>query len=106
MTAQEYETVKVEREDGVAWMILNRPEKRNAMNPQMHYEAEQVINQLSLDPDVQVVVLTGEGEAFVREWTSRNTFERWTMTPRNRSESDGPCATGSISGFECVPSPP
>ena len=64
MTAQEYETVKVELEDGVAWMILNRPEKRNAMNPQMHYEAEQVINQLSLDPDVQVVVLTGAGEAF------------------------------------------
>jgi enoyl-CoA hydratase/carnithine racemase len=25
------ETVKVERENGIAWIILNRPEKRNAM---------------------------------------------------------------------------
>jgi trans-feruloyl-CoA hydratase/vanillin synthase len=64
MTAQRYQTVKVEREEGVAWMILNRPEKRNAMNPQMHYEMEDVLNKLSLDPEIQVLVLTGEGEAF------------------------------------------
>ncbi len=64
MTDREYQTVKIEREEGVAWIILNRPEKRNAMNPQMHYEMEEVLNELSLDPEIQVLVLTGAGEAF------------------------------------------
>ncbi len=27
------ENVAVEREDGITWLILNRPEKRNATNP-------------------------------------------------------------------------
>ena len=30
-----YETVKVEHENGIAWVILNRPDKRNAMSPQI-----------------------------------------------------------------------
>ena len=64
MTTKEYETVKVEKEDRVGWMILNRPEKRNAMNPQMHYDMEEVINHLSLDPEIDVIVLTGAGESF------------------------------------------
>jgi feruloyl-CoA hydratase/lyase len=37
-----YETVKIERDEGVnagiAWVILNRPEKRNAMSPQLHFD--------------------------------------------------------------------
>ena len=32
----EYQTVKIEREIGITWVILNRPEKRNCMNPKMH----------------------------------------------------------------------
>ncbi|MBI2821741.1 MAG: p-hydroxycinnamoyl CoA hydratase/lyase [Acidobacteria bacterium] len=59
-----YQTVKIEREQGVTWVILNRPKKRNAMNPQMHYEMDEVISNLSLDRETQVLVLTGAGEAF------------------------------------------
>lgn len=33
MATKTYPTVKVEKKDGIAWVILNRPEKRNAMNP-------------------------------------------------------------------------
>lgn len=33
-----YETVKVYRQDGVTWVTLNRPEKRNAMNPRLNAE--------------------------------------------------------------------
>ena len=29
-------TVKVEIEEGIAWVILNRPEKRNAMSPTLN----------------------------------------------------------------------
>ncbi len=31
MTKKVYKTVKVEKENGITWVILNRPEKRNAM---------------------------------------------------------------------------
>ena len=36
MTEQGYQTIAIEKQDGIAWLIMNRPEKRNAMNPQMH----------------------------------------------------------------------
>jgi trans-feruloyl-CoA hydratase/vanillin synthase len=64
VTTKKYETVKVEKENRIGWMILNRPEKRNAMNPKMHYEMEEVLNSLSVDADIDVIVLTGAGESF------------------------------------------
>ena len=33
MTDKKYETVLIEKEDGITWLIMNRPEKRNAMSP-------------------------------------------------------------------------
>ena len=39
-----YETVKVEHENGIAWVILNRPDKRNAMSPQLHYDMCEVLD--------------------------------------------------------------
>ena len=59
-----YETVKIEREGGIAWVILNRPEKRNAMNPTMHYEMLDVLDELQFDDDVRILVLTGEGQSW------------------------------------------
>jgi trans-feruloyl-CoA hydratase/vanillin synthase len=64
MLKKTYETVKVEYEDGIAWVILNRPEKRNAMSPQLHYDMGDILNELDHDPDAGVLVLTGAGEAW------------------------------------------
>jgi len=58
------ETVKVEREDGITFVILNRPEQRNAMSPQLHCEMEAVLDELAEDDATRVVVITGAGEAF------------------------------------------
>lgn len=57
-------TVLVEFEDGIAWVVLNRPEKRNAMNPQLNREMHEVLDALELDDRCQVLVLTGAGESF------------------------------------------
>ena len=38
-----FECVKVELTDGIAWVRMNRPEKRNAMNPQLHDEMEEAL---------------------------------------------------------------
>jgi trans-feruloyl-CoA hydratase/vanillin synthase len=59
-----WETVLVERDEGIAWVTLNRPEKRNAMNPTLNREMVDVLLELDADVDVSLLVLTGAGEAF------------------------------------------
>jgi trans-feruloyl-CoA hydratase/vanillin synthase len=59
-----WQTVKVEAEDGIAWVTLNRPEKRNAMSPTLNKEMIDVLDVIELDPELQVVVLTGAGDSF------------------------------------------
>ena len=59
-----YQAIKVEKQDGIGWVILNRPEKRNAMTPQMHFEMDEVLPMLEADPEVKCIVLTGAGESF------------------------------------------
>jgi trans-feruloyl-CoA hydratase/vanillin synthase len=55
-----YDFVKVRVADGIAWAALNRPEKRNAMSPALHYEMDDALARLEVDDNVRVVVVTGE----------------------------------------------
>lgn len=64
MDVTKFETVLVKKEDRIAWVILNRPEKRNAMSPQLDREMDEILTELETDDDTGVVVITGEGEAF------------------------------------------
>jgi trans-feruloyl-CoA hydratase/vanillin synthase len=57
-------TVKVEIESGVAFVILNRPAKRNAMSPQLHVEMVETLEKLRYDSAAKVLVITGAGESF------------------------------------------
>jgi feruloyl-CoA hydratase/lyase len=59
-----WETVRVELTDGIAWVELNRPDKRNAMNPRMNAEMVETLEALDADDECRVLVLTGAGEAF------------------------------------------
>ena len=59
-----YETLLVEREGPVMTVRLNRPQKRNAINGQMHLDLQAVCRELAEDFDTRVVVLGGEGAAF------------------------------------------
>lgn len=61
-----WQTVKVDIEDGIAWVTLNRPEKRNAMSPTLNREMVEVLETLEQDSSAGVLVLTGAGEA----WTA------------------------------------
>ena len=59
-----WKTVKVEIEEGIAWVCFNRPEKRNAMSPTLNLEMREVLEALELDEAARVLVLTGQGTAF------------------------------------------
>lgn len=61
-----WNTVDVKVEAGIAWVMFNRPEKRNAMSPTLNSEMVQVLETLELDADARVLVLTGAGDA----WTA------------------------------------
>jgi len=63
--ASKFETILVDRrENGVTWVTLNRPEKRNAMNPTLHKEMTAALDELAFDDATRVLVLTGSGDAF------------------------------------------
>lgn len=59
-----YETLKTEREGPLMTVRLNRPERRNAINRQMHLDLQEVCRELSEDFETRVVILAGEGAAF------------------------------------------
>ena len=63
-------------EDGVAWITLNRPEKRNAVSGALRSALAAAVRHAERDPGTRVVVLTGSGNAFcagadVRELAGR-----------------------------------
>ena len=61
---ERYETLLYHLDDGVAWVSLNRPEVRNAINQQMIDDFGRLWHDLRYDDDVRCVVLTAEGPAF------------------------------------------
>ena len=60
----EPKTVSVEFDQGIAWVAMNRPEKKNAISVEMAREMAAVMDALETDSRCEVLVLTGAGEAF------------------------------------------
>jgi feruloyl-CoA hydratase/lyase len=86
-----YETVKIERDDGanagITWVILNRPEKRNAMSPQLHFDMADVLNELESDARTKVLVLTGAGEAWCAGQDLKLYFRELDNKPAERARA-------------------
>ena len=59
-----YETLEVRRDGPVGWLVFDRPDVGNAMNATMLAELETAWQELDADPDVRVIVNTGNGDAF------------------------------------------
>ena len=76
------ELVRIEFEKGVAWVTLNRPEKRNAMNPALNTRMLEVLDELEADDRCGVLVLTGEGESFSAGMDLKEYFREMEGKPR------------------------
>jgi len=59
-----FETIIVERKDGVAALTLNRPEKLNAINRKMTNELNEAMVEVAKDRDARALVITGAGRGF------------------------------------------
>ncbi|MBK4992422.1 p-hydroxycinnamoyl CoA hydratase/lyase [Pseudomonas sp. S37] len=76
-----WQTVKVTVEQGIAWVSLNRPEKRNAMSPTLNREMLEVLDAVEQDPDAGVLVLTGEGTAWTAGMDLKEYFREVDQAP-------------------------
>jgi len=62
----DYQTITLERRGSVAVITINRPDKLNALNQQVHIDGVAALDELRADSSVRVVILTGAGEkAFI-----------------------------------------
>ena len=86
-SAKTYETVLVEREDGIVWVILNRPEKRNAMNPALHHDMVDVLRDLAVDEESRVLVLTGAGNSWNAGQDLKEYFRELDNNPAGRRQA-------------------
>ena len=79
--AMNYETLLVTKESGITTIAFNRPEKRNAMSPQLHREMFDLLTDLRYDKETRVIVLTGAGENFCAGQDLNSTPLIWKASP-------------------------
>ena len=61
----EYEILNVELSDNIAIVKINRPEALNALNTRFFQEMDDVVSNVTNNPEIKVMIITGEGKAFV-----------------------------------------
>ena len=60
----DFKTIKVQLGESMAWINLDRPEVRNALNPELIRELTEVVDWLNSRDDIRVIILKGNGKAF------------------------------------------
>lgn len=60
----EFETISLERDGAIGRIVLDRPERLNAIVEPMPRELRRAVEALDADPDVRVIVLRGAGDGF------------------------------------------
>ena len=83
-----YDNIKIEREGGITFLVLNRPEKRNAMSPGLHYDVEDALTRLDDDPETKVLVLAGAGDAWCAGQDLKLYFRETANNPLERKRSN------------------
>jgi methylglutaconyl-CoA hydratase len=59
-----YDTIEVQKKQGVTTVTLNRPQVHNAMDEQLMNELTSCFKHLSGDDNTRVIILTGNGKSF------------------------------------------
>lgn len=59
-----FETIRFEVTDGVARLVLNRPDRLNSFTVQMHGEVATALDRVEADPAIRALLLTGAGRGF------------------------------------------
>ena len=88
MAEHTFKTIKIERQaEGITFLILNRPEKRNAMSPELHREMCEALDELETDEETKIVVVTGAGESFSAGQDIKLYFRSTEDNPKARAKA-------------------
>lgn len=98
------DTLLIERADGIARVIVNRPEVRNALDTALCAELVDAFSGLAEDPDVRVVVLRGAGERAFISGADINEFRERLSSPESALAYDEE-AEALMSAIAAVPKP-
>jgi len=79
------EKLKVEKADGIGTLILNQPNKRNAISFEMWRDLPAAMAELEDDPDVRVIVVTGAGDKAFSAGADISEFAERRSTPEDRA---------------------
>ena len=86
MTTKKYETVLIEKQDGITWLIMNRPDKRNAMSPQLHLDMDDALAELARELRERFTEGAPVGVAMVSTYR----VMRWTCSAGGRHDGRWP----------------
>jgi enoyl-CoA hydratase/carnithine racemase len=62
--SNEYTDIRIDRKDGVAEVVLNRPDKLNAMAPSFFYEIKRAFEEIEDDDSIRAAIIWAEGRLF------------------------------------------
>lgn len=79
-----FETLLLEKQQGISFIILNRPEVLNAQNSLLINEFIKAVKIVSEDPDTSVVVLKGNGEAFCSGFGIKERLPQTSVTQKTQ----------------------
>lgn len=85
-----YSNLKTQNQDGILTISISRPEALNALNTNFFNEMDHLLDAVGKDDSVKVIVLTGEGKAFVAgadiaEMVDKNSSEGTRFSLRGQS---------------------
>lgn len=102
-----FETIMLEKQDGIARITFNRPDVLNAFSPKMSDELKEAVKDIAADKDVRVVVVTGAGDrAFMSGADIDKTILAWVeMTKKGGSVMDDHKVYFSPTMLEELPQP-
>ena len=103
----DYETIILDKKEGIGTITLNRPERLNAFTVKMEEELRDAIRDLTIDDAVRVAVITGAGRGFC---AGEDVKERpgYTPGPRRQSPRIAVSTTSSnlsVLGLRSMPKP-
>ena len=98
------DALSIECRDGIAWLAVNRPEVRNALDSALCAELAGAFADLGADPDVRVVVLRGAGDRAFISGADINEFRKRLATPEDALAYDEE-AEALMSAIAAVPRP-
>jgi enoyl-CoA hydratase len=76
--------ITTEKRDGLAWIVFDQEERRNAINDAMWDAIPDLVADLDADPDVRVVIMRGRGEVAFVSGADISEFEKNRVGPAAR----------------------